>query len=71
MGEIVGFVSKPELERLRLIREARTIYNEIFPPNDAVGEQPDDKARTGAEEAFSPEGKRQMTGVVLAPRWPA
>jgi hypothetical protein len=42
MGEIVGFVSKSELERIRLIREARAIYDSIFPPTDAVGERPDD-----------------------------
>lgn len=32
MGEIVRFVSKSELERARLIREARAIYDSIFPP---------------------------------------
>lgn len=32
MGEIVRFVSKFELERARLIREARAIYDSIFPP---------------------------------------
>jgi len=40
MAEIAGFVSKSELERLRLIREARAIYDSIFPPNDALGELP-------------------------------
>ena len=39
VGEIVGLVSKSELERLRLIREARAIYDSIFPPTDAVGER--------------------------------
>ncbi|WP_197433679.1 hypothetical protein [Bradyrhizobium sp. CCH5-F6] len=32
MGEIVRFVPKSELERARLIREARAIYDSIFPP---------------------------------------
>ncbi|MBH5397316.1 hypothetical protein HZZ13_05850 [Bradyrhizobium sp. CNPSo 4010] len=32
MGEIVRFVSKSELEKARLIREARAIYDSIFPP---------------------------------------
>jgi len=41
MGEIVGFVSKSELERVRLIREARAIYDSIFPPADAVRAGPD------------------------------
>ncbi|WP_440640311.1 hypothetical protein ACSHT2_02925 [Bradyrhizobium sp. PUT101] len=33
MGEIVRFVPKSELERARLIREARAIYDSIFPPS--------------------------------------
>jgi hypothetical protein len=41
MGEIAGFVPKSELERVRLIREARAIYDSIFPPTDAVGERLD------------------------------
>jgi hypothetical protein len=32
VGEIVRFVPKSELERARLIREARAIYDSIFPP---------------------------------------
>ena len=32
MGEVIRFVSKSERERLRLIREARAIYDSIFPP---------------------------------------
>ena len=46
MGEIAGFVSKSERERLRLIREARAIYDSIFPPTDAVAEWPADRAGT-------------------------
>ena len=34
MGEVIRFVPKAELERARLIREARAIYDSIFPPND-------------------------------------
>jgi hypothetical protein len=49
MGEIVGFVPKSELERLRLIREARAIYDSIFPPTDAVGGRPD--GRPGKSDA--------------------
>lgn len=41
MGEVVQFVPKSELERARLIREARAIYDSIFPPNDAAGSQQD------------------------------
>ena len=36
MGEIVRFVPKAESERIRLIREARAIYDSIFPPADSV-----------------------------------
>ncbi len=35
MGEVIRFIPKAELERSRLIREARAIYDSIFPPNDA------------------------------------
>lgn len=31
MGEVVRFVSKSDLERARLIREARAIYESVFP----------------------------------------
>ena len=36
MGDIVKFVSKSDLERARLIREARAIYESIF-PTESVG----------------------------------
>jgi hypothetical protein len=38
MAEIVRFVSKSELERARLIREARAMYERIFPPTDQASE---------------------------------
>ena len=31
MGEVVRFVPRSELERARLIREARAIYESVFP----------------------------------------
>ena len=31
MGEVIRFVPKSERERARLIREARAIYDSIFP----------------------------------------
>jgi hypothetical protein len=43
MGEVVRFVPKSELDRARLIREARAIYEHIFPPADPVNEQLDSK----------------------------
>ena len=43
MGEVIRFIPKSELERSRLVREARAIYDTIFPPADAIGEPEDDK----------------------------
>lgn len=37
MGEVVRFVSKSDLERARLIREARAIYESVFPTESADG----------------------------------
>lgn len=41
MGEVIRFIPKSERERGRLIREARAIYDSIFPPSDSIGEQSD------------------------------
>jgi hypothetical protein len=41
MGEVIQFISKAERERIRLIREARAIYDGVFPPSDSVSEQRD------------------------------
>jgi hypothetical protein len=41
MGEVIRFISKAERERIRLIREARAIYDGVFPPSDFVDEQRD------------------------------
>lgn len=38
MGEVIKFIPKAERERGRLIREARAIYDSIFPPADPVAE---------------------------------
>jgi hypothetical protein len=42
MGDIVRFVPKSERERARLIREARAIYDSVFPPAVSLREQHDD-----------------------------
>jgi hypothetical protein len=39
MAEVIRFVPKSERERIRLIRQARAIYDSIFPPADPVREQ--------------------------------
>jgi hypothetical protein len=41
MGEVVRFVPKSELERARLIREARAQYESVFPPADQTSERQD------------------------------
>jgi hypothetical protein len=41
MGKVIRFTSKSERELIRLIREARAIYDSIFPPADPVSEQQD------------------------------
>jgi hypothetical protein len=40
MGEVVRFIPKSELERARLVREARVIYESIFPPDDQASKHP-------------------------------
>jgi len=34
MGEIIQFIPKAERERIRLVREARAIYDSIFPSSE-------------------------------------
>ncbi|WP_174718951.1 MULTISPECIES: hypothetical protein [Bradyrhizobium] len=48
MGDIVRFVPKSELERARLIREARAIYDSIFPSAvpDRVPQDGEERAKT-------------------------
>ena len=43
VGEIVRFIPKSELERARLIAEARAIYDSIFPPAAPDRAQQDDE----------------------------
>ena len=46
MGEVIRFVSKAERERLRLIQEARAIYNSVF-PSETVNGRHDPVLRAG------------------------
>ena len=39
MGEVIRFIPKSERERGRLIRQARAIYDSIFPSSDLMGDQ--------------------------------
>jgi hypothetical protein len=43
MGEVVQFIPKRDLERARLIREARAIYESIFPSAVPVSEEQDSR----------------------------
>jgi hypothetical protein len=43
LGQVVRFIPKSELERARLIREARAIYASIFPATEPVSEQREPK----------------------------
>ena len=63
MGEIFRFVSKTERERARLVREARAIYDSIFPPTDPVSEKRN-KASVG--HTVSGANARRSDGVLLS-----
>ena len=39
MGDVVQFISKSALDRARLVREARAIYESIFPTEKAPASQ--------------------------------
>jgi len=48
VGDVVRFVPKSELERARLIAEARAIYDSIFPPvaPDRAPQQGEERVKT-------------------------
>jgi hypothetical protein len=48
VGEIVRLIPKSELERARLIAEARAIYDSIFPPvvSDRVPQDGEERVKT-------------------------
>jgi hypothetical protein len=52
MGEIIRFIPKSEHERASLIREARAIYDSIFPPGRPAGEQQDKTAAALRSDAL-------------------
>jgi hypothetical protein len=58
MSEVILFVSKAERERARLVREARAIYDSIFPPDFAAAKQQGDitAGRTTKDSKSSREG---------------
>jgi hypothetical protein len=63
MGEIIRFVPKSERERARLIREARAIYDGIFPPADPVSEK---QNRAPASHVVNGANASRGEGIVLS-----
>jgi hypothetical protein len=41
MGEVIRFIPKAERERLGLIRQARAMYDSVFPSSGSANEQRD------------------------------
>jgi hypothetical protein len=63
MGEVTRFVPKSERERACLIREARAIYDSIFPSADAVSEQQD---KVPASHVVSGANTNRSVGILLS-----
>jgi hypothetical protein len=63
MSNVIRFIPKSERERARLIREARAIYDSIFPPADPVGEQQD---KALVSHAVSGANAYRSDGVLLS-----
>ena len=63
MGEIVRFVPKSERERGRLVREARAIYDSIFPPADPVSEK---RNKAPVSHTVNGANARRSDGVLLS-----
>jgi hypothetical protein len=63
MAEIIRFVSKSERERARLIREARAIYDGIFPPADPVSQK---QNKAPASHVVNGANARRGEGVLLS-----
>ena len=63
MGEVIRFVPKSERERARLIREARAVYDSIFPPTDPVSKQQD---KAPVSHTVSGVNAHRSDGVLLS-----
>ena len=63
MGEIIQFIPKSERERARLIREARAIYDSIFPPADPVSEK---QNKASISHTISAANAHRSDGVLLS-----
>lgn len=54
MGQVIRFISKSELERARLIREARANYERVFPSADSGDQQDGRPDRDGTQVSSEP-----------------
>ena len=63
MGDVIRLIPESERERARLVREARTIYDSIFPPSDPVSEQQDE---TPVSHTVSGANAYRSDGVLLS-----
>jgi hypothetical protein len=63
MGEVIRFISKSERERAHFSREARAIYDSIFPATDPVSEQHE---RVQASHAISSANAHPNGGSLLS-----
>jgi hypothetical protein len=63
MRDVVRFISKSERERERLVREARAIYDSVFPPANPVSGR--DKAPLSQGTVSGPNANHS-DGVLLS-----
>jgi hypothetical protein len=63
MGKVIRFIPKSERERARLIREARAIYDGIYPPADPVSEHQD---KAPVSHTVSGTNAHRSDGVLLS-----
>ena len=63
MGEVIRFIPKSERERSSLVREARAIYDSLFPPADPVSEQ---QNKAAVSHAVSGANAHLSDGVLLS-----
>lgn len=66
MGEVIRFVPKAERERVRLIREARAMYDRIFPLANPISEQQDKAPVSHAGHTFGGADSRRSDEVILS-----
>jgi hypothetical protein len=66
MGEVIRFVPKAERERARIIREARAMYDRIFPPANPISEQQSKAPVSHAGHTVGGANSHRTDGVILS-----